>query len=322
MLLWTNSQHFIFMVLVTIQTFLVAYKLDDGIGSSWWAVLVPSFVAVGFMLLILMVAIFSRLCSRPKSQVPVIYSAYDQNWSMWKKVVITSIMAALIFTFIIMLAVKLEEQSSLSWAVVFIPIYIMMAVLLLAFIYYMVYAAIEEITYYRNVQPHIETPTDELDEISYTWLCWVFGLTTILSLIVLTVLLALKISSSELDSWSYFAVFTPVWFYFGFMAVLVVTLLPFVCSGRTETTLFQLFAFTVVGALIVIFFILLALNADRDSSLAWHIVFIPLYILELLVIIWLLFRSVLKSSSGLTSKSQPASTESRFVISYSDDDDC
>lgn len=302
------------MSLLTLQTFLAAYKLDDDVSSSWWAVLTPSYVIVGFMIIILLIALFNRICA-PSGSVVVVYPS--KGLSPWKKFIFTATVTAVIISFVVLLAARIEENSSLPWPVVFIPIYVLLAVLLIYFLYYMIQAGKEEMAFYSNSMLQFNSSHQQTyeSEVSHMWLCWVFGLTTLLSLIVLIVLVSLRIGSSQLDSWSYFAVFTPVWFYFGFMFVLVVTVIPFVCSRRTATTWFQLLAFSVVGCLFVVFFILLALNADGDSSIAWHIVFIPLYILELLIILYLLFRACNSKKSGNTTSSK------QMIVSIDDDED-
>lgn len=283
------------LLLLLIQNILVGLKLDHVIHSSWWAVFVPVYVWVGIVLIIVSVA-FYRFCicscdpderyyelSPPPPMDPVVISVVDEeerarNVLSSTRALYFAICALLVLVLIILLAVQAQARGhSMPWAVVFIPIYVYLAVLLVVVVY-------QGVEYTRG---NIERgPMDALPGIS-SWLWWFWLLNLFVWGLILIILLAVKLDGG-LKAWNYWAVLSPLWVLLITAAVLFVSSIPFLILKQLEIHLGYVLFFICTYIAAVLALVFLILRADQSIHWDWSFVFIPLYVLEALFLLYVI----------------------------------
>lgn len=283
------------LLLLLIQSILIGLKLDHVIHSSWWAVFVPVYVWAGIMLLIVAVACY-EFCrwscvsdeyyevSMPPvgggNSYPIEEEEKERMGILsYTRALYLGVCAVLALVLVILVAVRAEGESGMPWAVVFIPIYVFLAVLLCVVIY-------QGMEYTRGSIDR--GPLDALPGIT-SWIQWFWLLNFFVWGLILIILLAVKLGSG-LEAWNYWAVLSPLWVLLITAALLFLSSIPFLVLKLLEFHLVEVlfFIFAYIAAVLALIFLIL--RADKTIHWDWSLVFIPLYVLEALLLLYIIAK--------------------------------
>lgn len=262
------------LLLLLIQSILVGLKLDGVIESSWWAVFVPAYVWVAVFAIVVALALYNLNSG---------YS-YKQWMSAWRAAYFC-ITVAIVIVFVVLTAVRAQGNTDVQWSVVFIPIYIYLALLLLVIVY-------QGVQHSRgNVRL---APLDALPGIT-AWLQWFWLINVFVWCGILIVLLAVKLDGG-LNGWNYWAVLSPLWVLLITLALLFISSIPFIVVKQLEVDSWKLIFYVTAYVASVLFLIFLILRADSTVDWKWSVVFIPLYITQAVLLLYVTLEWLLEPS--------------------------
>lgn len=249
------------LLILLIQSILVGLKLDDVIKSSWWAVFVPAYIWV-VVVAVIVLAAWYNLSGKTEE--------YEEHWLSAARTAYFAVLLLIVIVFVVLLAVRAEEGShSIPWPVVFIPLYVYQGVLLILLIY--------QCSQYRLLP--------DAHQGMYAWIQWFWILNLFVWGSLLLILLAIKLDGG-LSSWNYWAVLSPLWVLLVISALLFISVLPLLLFKQLQLELWKACFYVATYTAAVVFMVFLTLRADTTVHWDWSIVFIPLYITQALLLLY------------------------------------
>ena len=279
------------LLLVLIQSILVGLKLDNVITGSWWVVFVPAYVWVAIILIVVCIAWYN-----------LINKENYREWLSSPRTFYFAATAIIIIVLVILIAVRVQNVHHIPWAVVFIPIYVYLVLLLAVIIYH----GVEHSR--ANLQ---RGPLDATPGIT-AWLYWFWLLNLFTWGTILIILLAIKLDNG-LQLWNYWAILSPLWVLLISIALLSISSIPFIIVGQLDVNFWKIIFYVIAYIAAVLFLVFLILQADQTIHWKWSIVFIPLYVLEAILLFYVTIEWLYEPSSEATfshSRLQSTSDES------------
>lgn len=254
------------LILVFIQSILIGLKLDHAIHSSWWVVFTPAYVWVGIIVLLVLISWYNLNNTEIR-----------ETWMSPKRTIYFAVVASCTLALVILISLKAENGSP-PWPVVFIPIYVYLLLLLIVIIFY-----------------GSDDPEIIHTEIHWIWLQWYWLLNLFTWGVLLFIFLAIKLSGS-FAPWNYWAVLAPLWVLAVTAALLLISSIPFIVNKKIDADVWKMCIGVAAYAVTVLFLLFLTLRADKTIVWKWSIVFIPLYVLEVIAFIYVAIEWLLEPS--------------------------